>query len=183
MHCTPRAPWLFLQHAPSCPGTLYLLLSVPGMFLPLIPTSDFSSSLRSRFGCHLCREQHHNPPPFTLFPLTLPYFSKVLLNLNMACGSESPHLSYIQGPLSIRGLRALEMGPGQVGMWLCQIHSRFLWLDTPKQWKTALQYFSLFFFFATLHSMWNFPGQGQNPWPLQWKCGVSTTRPPRQVHF
>ena len=117
------------------------------MCLPLIPTSDFSSSLRSRFGCHLCREQHHNPPPFTLFPLTLPYFSKVLLNLNMACGSESPHLSYIQGPLSIRGLRALEMGPGQVGMWLCQIHSRFLWLDTPKQWKTALQYFSLFFFF------------------------------------
>lgn len=158
MYCTPRAPWLFLQHAPSCPGPLYLLLSVPGMFLPLIPTSDFSSSLRSRFCCHLCREQHHNPPPFTL-----PYFSKVLLNLNMACGSESPHPSYIQGPLSIRGLKALEMGPGQVGMWLCQIHSRFLWLDTPKQWKTALQYFSLSFFFCHTAQYVELPWPGTEP--------------------
>lgn len=149
---------------PPAPGPLYLLLPVPGTFLSLIPTSDFSSSLRSRFGCHLRREQHHNPPPFTLFLFTLPYFSKVPLNVNMACGSEPPHLSYPQGPLSIYGLRALGMGPVQVGMWLCRIHSRFLWLDTPEQWKTALQYFSLFFFyFATLHSRWNFPGQGQNP--------------------
>ena len=136
---------------PPAPGPLYLLLPVPGMFLPLIPTSDFSSSLRSRFGCHLRREQHHHPPPFTLFPFTWPYCSKALLNLNMACGSEPAHLSYPRGPLSIHGLGALEMGPVQVGMWLCQIHSRFLWLDTSKQLgkqlKTALQYFSLSFFF------------------------------------
>ena len=145
---------------PPAPGPLYLLLPVPGTFLSLIPTSDFSSSLRSRFGCHLRREQHHNPPPFTLFLFTLPYFSKVPLNVNMACGSE-PHLSYPQGPLSIHGLRALGMGPVQVGMWLCRIHSRFLWLDTPEQWKTALQYFSLFFFYK----LWHTAQYVELPWP------------------
>ena len=81
----------------------------------------------------------------------------------MACGSESPHPSYIQGPLSIRGLKALEMGPGQVGMWLCQIHSRFLWLDTPKQWKTALQYFSLSFFFCHTAQYVELPWPGTEP--------------------
>ena len=145
---------------PPAPGPLYLLLPVPGTFLSLIPTSDFSSSLRSRFGCHLRREQHHNPPPFTLFLFTLPYFSKVPLNVNMACGSE-PHLSYPQGPLRIHGLRALGMGPVQVGMWLCRIHSRFLWLDTPEQWKTALQYFSLFFFYK----LWHTAQYVELPWP------------------
>ena len=169
---------------PPAPGPLYLLLPVPGTFLSLIPTSDFSSSLRSRFGCHLRREQHHNPPPFTLFLFTLPYFSKVPLNVNMACGSE-PHLSYPQGPLRIHGLRALGMGPVQVGMWLCRIHSRFLWLDTPEQWKTALQYFSLFFFFK----LWHTAQYVELPWPRTelvtpvvevWSLNHWT---PRQVHL
>ena len=35
-----------------------------------------------------------------------------------------------------------------------------------------------FYFFAALLGMWNFPDQGPNPCPLQWKCGVLTTGPP-----
>ena len=123
-------------------------------------------------------------PHSTLFLFTLPYFSKVPLNVNMACGSE-PHLSYPQGPLRIHGLRALGMGPVQVGMWLCRIHSRFLWLDTPEQWKTALQYFSLFFFFK----LWHTAQYVELPWPRTelvtpvvevWSLNHWT---PRQVHL
>ena len=173
---------------PPAPGPLYLLLPVPGMFLPLIPTSDFSSSLRSRFGCHLRREQHHHPPPFTLFPFTWPYCSKALLNLNMACGSEPAHLSYPRGPLSIHGLGALEMGPVQVGMWLCQIHSRFLWLDTSKQLgkqlKTALQYFSLSFFFVCHTAQFvELPWPGTEPMPPAVEVWNLNHWTPRQVRL
>ena len=35
-----------------------------------------------------------------------------------------------------------------------------------------------FFFFAIPRGMWNFPDQGLNPCPLQWKRGVLSTGPP-----
>ena len=42
-------------------------------------------------------------------------------------------------------------------------------------WKVSTIFFS---FLATPLGMWNFPDQGSNPCPLQWKHGVLTTGPP-----
>ena len=40
-----------------------------------------------------------------------------------------------------------------------------------------------FFFPAPPHGMWNFPDEGSNPRPLQWKCGILTTGRPGKSHL
>ena len=54
-----------------------------------------------------------------------------------------------------------------------------------QQEKPSLFYFIVFilFFWAALHSTRNFPDQGSNPRPLQWKHGVLTAGPPGKSIF
>ena len=63
-------------------------------------------------------------------------------------------------------------------LWQCPYHVTLL--NNKQEWKTQFQHIfsSFFFFLAAPHSMWNFPNQGSNPYPLQWKRRVLTAGPP-----
>ena len=47
--------------------------------------------------------------------------------------------------------------------------------------KTLFIYLFIYLFLIAPHGMQNFPDQGTNPRPLQWKLRVLTTEPPGKV--
>lgn len=115
LYCTPQV--VFLPHAPSCPRAF--VSATPGAW-NVPPSSPHQTSvLHSGHGAAVSSVGSSNVAD-TLFPLllTLPYFSKARLTLNMGCGSELLHPCCPRGPLSTLGLRALETGPVQVRMQL-----------------------------------------------------------------
>ena len=77
---------------------------------------------------------------------------------------------------SLEGLEMLKRPTSSV---LCLRRDSGMNLLSSEQKMTSLSSYLLYFFFlATPHSMQNFPDQGSNPCPLQWKQGVLTTGPP-----
>ena len=98
----------------------------------------------------------------------------------MELEKQMPGKPLFAGPFRNDGTQSRLCSPGSAEFTPLSPYSSQVPLVTALFQEQALYLNSSFFFFFAPHSMWdlNFSDQGWNPYPLQWKPGVLTTRPP-----